>query len=87
MRAQGKKETEVLLTRVTSCLPSSTPTKHVYVLWSLVTSLEPCEDDHGGILITQKRKGKGLERAYTESPRLYSLELSFQLDSYRFLGF
>lgn len=56
--------------------------------YGLEGSLEPREDDHDGILITQKRKGEGLERAfYTESQGFFSSELSFQLDSYCFLEF
>lgn len=54
----------------------------------LTPSLEPHEDDNGGILITQKRKGEGAgETALYRIPRCFSLELSFQLDSDCFLGF
>lgn len=69
-----RKETEVLLTRVTSGLPS-TPPLSASTFYGLTRSLEPSEDGHdrGGILITQVRKGEGLERAFTQSPKALQL--------------
>lgn len=67
MRAQGKKETEVLLTRVTSCLPSSTPTKHVYVLWCHEVLRAPCRCPRWDSYYPEEKGGGGWEELYTES--------------------
>lgn len=82
MRAQGKEETEVL---VTESLPDYLPVLHEVLLCSLISHSpwSSHEDDNYGILITEG----GLERALHRLLRLLSLELLFQLDSYSFLDF